>query len=400
MTKIKDNTLDKILILLFLLYSFFLSRRGGSAKDTVALLVMGGVLFYSYKNGIEKYLEYKKEIFISILYLILVTISYIIEVNKEGDKFYVFTHATLYSIGFMIVLINYKLDNAYVKFIFPLLIFFSLPPMYRGFKDIYLNFDAVTSFVYRIRGGTYTTHYAEELGIYLLIGIFALLYYKKIYLKFIFLIHIFANLILIFATQSRNTFLVIPVTIISILILMNWKKGIIISLIFIASLGLLFKYSHKIANINRIKNSISTVEKIKQDARYGLFTQGINEARDTIIVGRGFYHFKEKTIERPNQNLESFHNNLIETAVTQGVVTLVVYVIFLITIFVRLAKNYFKEEDRNKKYIRLLATAIFIFSNLYGLFETAFYSEKIYQLTFTIFALSFILDKKSNTLKF
>ena len=78
MTKIKYNTLDKILILLFLLYSFFLSRRWGSAKDTVALLVMGGVLFYSYKNGIEKYLEYKKEIFISILYLILVTISYII----------------------------------------------------------------------------------------------------------------------------------------------------------------------------------------------------------------------------------------------------------------------------------------------------------------------------------
>ena len=58
-------------------------------------------------------------------------------------------------------------------------------------------------------------------------------------------------------------------------------------------------------------------------------------------------------------------------------------------------KNYFKEKDRLKRYIKLSALAIFIFSILYGLFEPIFYFEKIYQLIFTIIALSFIIDDTS-----
>jgi len=55
-------------------------------------------------------------------------------------------------------------------------------------------------------------------------------------------------------------------------------------------------------------------------------------------------------------------------------------------------KNYFKEDDRLKRYIKLYALAVFIFSILYGLFEPIFYFEKIYQLIFTIIAISFIVD--------
>ena len=59
-------------------------------------------------------------------------------------------------------------------------------------------------------------------------------------------------------------------------------------------------------------------------------------------------------------------------------------------------KNYFKENDRLKRYIKLYGLAVFIFSLLYGLFEPIFYFEKIYQLIFTIIAISFIIDDNEN----
>ena len=98
----------------------------------------------------------------------------------------------------------------------------------------------------------------------------------------------------------------------------------------------------------------------------------------------------------PIEAVDHYHNIFIETAVTQGVFTLIVYILFLITLFIRMLKNYFKEKDRLKRYIKLYALAVLIFSILYGLFESIFYFEKIYQLIFTIIALSFIIDDTSN----
>ena len=97
----------------------------------------------------------------------------------------------------------------------------------------------------------------------------------------------------------------------------------------------------------------------------------------------------------PIEAVDHYHNIFIETAVTQGLFTSVIYVLFLITLFIRMLKNYFKENDRLKRYIKLYATAVLIFSTLYGLFEPIFYFEKIYQLIFTIIALSFIIDDTS-----
>ena len=75
---------------------------------------------------------------------------------------------------------------------------------------------------------------------------------------------------------------------------------------------------------------------------------------------------------------------------------MIVYIIFLITLFIRMLNNYFKEDNRLKRYIKLYTLAVFIFSILYGLFEPIFYFEKIYQLIFTIIAISFIIDDSEN----
>ena len=380
MLKEKKNFWEQLIAFSMLVYLYFLSRRGGNSKDIVSILIMIFTLIYSYKEGIKRYLTYKKEIIISILYIILVGLSYIILDDKGGDRFYAFSHATLFSVGFMIILLNYKLDNKHIKYILPLLLIISLPSMYRGIVDFYKHYNVITQ--YRIEGNTYTTKYAAELGVYLLLGIFSIVYYKKIYIKLLLIPYIFINLWLIFLTQSRNTFIAIPLTIIFLYTIVDWKKGIII----------LFKYNHNIANINRIKNSISTVEKVKVDARYIIFLDGIEKAKNHFFIGEGFFKYRGGKLNTPIEITEHYHNIFIETAVTQGVFTLIVYITFLIILFIRMLKNYFKEDDRLKRYIKLYALAVFIFSILYGLFEPIFYFEKIYQLIFTIIAISFIID--------
>jgi len=390
----KRNFWGQLIAFSMLVYLFFLSRRGGSSKDIVSILIMLFIIIYSYREGVKRYLTYKKEIIISIFYIILVGVSYIILDNKGNDRFYTFTHATLFSIGFMIVLLNYKLENKYVKYILPLLILISFPSMYKGILDFYKHYNVIVQ--YRIEGDTYTTKYAAEIGIYLLLGIFSAIYYKKIYIKLLLVLYILINLGLIFLTQSRNTFIAIPLTIVFLYTIVDWKKGIIILLILLGGLGVLFKYNHNIANVNRIKSTISTVEKVKVDARYIIFLDGIKKAKNHLLVGEGFFKYRGGTLNTPIEVTEHYHNIFIETAVTQGVFTLVIYIVFIITLFIRMLKNYFKENDRLKRYIKLYGLAVFIFSLLYGLFEPIFYFEKIYQLIFTIIAISFIIDDNEN----
>ena len=394
MIKEKNNFLSQLIAFSILVYLFFLSRRGGNTKDFISILIMLFTLIYSYKEGIKRYLTYKKEIIISMLYIALVTVSYLILDDKGDDRFYTFTHATFFSIGFMLVLLNYKLDNKYGRYILPLLIAISLPAIYKGALDFYKNYAIISQ--YRIEGSSYTTKYAAEVGIYLLLGIFSFAYYKKIYVRLLLVPYILTNLGLILSTQSRNTFIAIPLTIIFLYTVVDWKKGIIILLILLGSLGILFKSNYNITNVNRIKSSISTMEKVKVDARYIIFLDGIEKAKNHIFIGEGFFKYRGGKLNTPIEVTEHYHNIFIETAITQGVFTLVVYIIFIITLFTRILKNYFKENDRLKKYIKLYALAVFVFSILYGLFEPIFYFEKIYQLIFTIITISFIIDDTSN----
>ena len=393
MIKEKNNFWSQLIAFSILVYLLFLSRRGGNSKDIVSILIMLFILVYSYKEGIKRYLSYKKEIVTGILYIALVTISYLILDDKGNDRFYTFTHATFFSIGFMLILLNYKLDNKYTKYILPLLIAISLPSMYKGVLDFYKNYAVISQ--YRIEGTSYTTKYAAEVGIYLLLGIFSFAYYKKIYIRLLLLPYILTNLGLILSTQSRNTFIAIPLTIIFLYTVVDWKKGIIILLILLGGLGILLKSNYNVSNINRIKSSVSTVEKIKVDARYIIFLDGIEKAKNHIFIGDGFYKYKGGKLITPIEAVDHYHNIFIETAVTQGVFTSVIYIVFLITLFIRMLKNYFKENDRLKRYIKLYATAVLVFSVLYGLFEPIFYFEKIYQLIFTIIVLSFIIDDTS-----
>ena len=390
----KNNFLNALIILSMLAYLFFLSRRGGDTKDVLSIFIMFLIFIYSFKNGIKRYLIHKRDIIIGVLYLVLVTISYVIVDEKGDDKFYTFLHTTIFSIGFMLVLLNYKLEDKYIKYILPTLLLISVPSIYKGIIDAYKNLDILQ--YYRIIGDTSTPKYAAEIGIYLLLGFFSFFYYKKIYVKILLACYTLITLMLTFFTQSRGAFLAVPLTIILIFTILDWKKGLIAIIITLGLAFSSFKYSNKIRVIDRIESSIMTKEKIKKDARYTIFSDGIKEAKNYPIIGKGFFFYKGQKLHSANENIDHYHNNFIETAVTQGLLTLGIYIVFLINLLISLLKNYFNEKDTLKKYIKLLAISVLLFINFYGFFEVSFYFEKIYQLVFTIIAVSFIIDNKNN----
>ena len=390
----KNNFLNGLIILSMLVYLFFLSRRGGDTKDVLSIFIMFLIFIYSFKNGVKGYLMHKRDIIIGVLYLILVIISYVIVDEKGDDKFYTFLHTTIFSIGFMLVLLNYKLEDKYIKYILPTLLLISVPSIYKGIIDAYKNLDILQ--YYRIVGDTSTPKYAAEIGIYLLLGFFSFFYYKKIYVKILLACYTLITLMLTFFTQSRGAFLAVPLTIILIFTILDWKKGLIAIIITLGLAFSSFKYSNKIRVIDRIESSIMTKEKIKKDARYTIFSDGIKEAKNYPIIGKGFFFYKGQKLHSAGENIDHYHNNFIETAVTQGLLTLSIYIIFLINLLISLLKNYFSEKDILKKYIKLLAISVFLFINFYGFIEVSFYFEKIYQLVFTIIAISFIIDNKND----
>ena len=390
----KNNFLNALIILSMLAYLFFLSRRGGDTKDVFSIFIMFLIFIYSFKNGIKRYLIHKRDIIIGVLYLVLVTISYVIVDEKGDDKFYTFLHTTIFSIGFMLVLLNYKLEDKYIKYILPTLLLISVPSIYKGIIDAYKNLAILL--YYRIIGDTSTPKYAAEIRIYLLLGFFSFFYYKKIYVKILLACYTLITLMLMFFTQSRGAFLAVPLTIILIFTILDWKKGLIAIIITLGLAFSSFKYSNKIRVIDRIESSIMTKEKIKKDARYTIFSDGIKEAKNYPIIGKGFFFYKGQKLHSAGENIDHYHNNFIETAVTQGLLTLSIYIIFLINLLISLLKNYFSEKDILKKYIKLLAISVFLFINFYGFIEVSFYFEKIYQLVFTIIAISFIIDNKND----
>ena len=156
---------------------------------------------------------------------------------------------------------------------------------------------------------------------------------------------------LVFFTQSRGAFLAVPLTIILIFTILDWKKGLIAVIITLGLAFSSFKYSNKIRVIDRIESSIMTKEKIKKDARYTIFSDGIKEAKNYPIIGKGFFFYKGQKLHSADENIDHYHNNFIETAVTQGLLTLSIYIIFLINLLISLLKNYFSEKDTLKKYI-------------------------------------------------
>lgn len=387
----KNNFFEKAVLVVGILYLYFISRRGGDTRYVFSLMLMGITLIQSFKTGFEKYFFYKKEIIFSLIYMFFICLSFYFTKEKV-DKLNDFLNMTVYTIIFMCICLSLKIEEKYYKYFIPLIMLFSLESIFRGLKEMYKNYEILSW--YRIGGGRYTTVYAGELSIYVLIGIVAFLYYKEIYKKIICLGYIGINLILIVFAQSRASMFGIPLALMILFFVLDRKKGIIASLIILTLGVFLFKAFPEAKPIKRL-STLTSIEKIKKTTRMPIYMLGIKDGKENMIKGVGFYKYKNERfyVKETGERPPHYHNIFIETFATQGIFTLISYVAFLSVIFIRLVKNYFLETERENKYIKILALAVFIFGMVYGLGEPIFYLKKMNQLIFTVITMTFIVDK-------
>lgn len=384
---------EKIIKVLGLIFLFFLARRGGNTKFKIAMIIIMSSNYYFYKikeiDIIKKYIPLYVS---SFLYLITLVISFLFSKNIMNERIIDFLGMSLFSIVLFLTIINLKFSKKEILSIFPILLVLSLGSIYNGVTDLITHYSELSW--YRISGRTYTTIYAGELGIYFLMGCVSLTIFKKRWEKLLIILYVLIILILIIFTKSRNTMLMLPVTFGIIFLLRDKIKGIKnLLLMFFFSVFLIVN-PFKLSFLSRL-SSLNSIHKIEGAPRIAIFKQGIINAKDNLLLGEGFYKYKEMTLDLGNNvgHHPHYHNIFIETLATQGIITFIFYILFLSVLGFYLIKNYYIEKDLELKKVRLLSLAVFIFMTLYGLAEPIFYFTKIYMLLFIIISVNFWENK-------
>lgn len=393
MKSLKEKiSIEKITYLLGILFLYFFSRRGGDTRYYFqgSLMVIG--LYYIYINRWKDIKNNKFLYGITGIYTILLGLVFLLS-NNRSENFTIFLGMTLFSGIFFLIGKNIKVEKKYYKYIIPLFMIFSLGSVYRGVEDVIKN-KSILSY-YRIAGGTYTTVYAMEIGVYILLGIFGIILFKKIYFKFLSGIYVVINIILLICTKSRNTMVAIPLTLLIIYFIWNRKRGSIILLLgLILGIGII-KNSEKIPPLQRLQ-TLSSIENIKKNARYEIYITGLKMGKEKPFFGEGFYEYRHTGFVTRKNGIKypHFHNMFMETYVTEGILVLISYILFIGGLLYK-SLNCLKKLDVENKKIMLLGLSVLIFGILYGQFESIIYFTKPYIMLFILLTICFIItDEK------
>lgn len=378
-----NKWINIVIYTLFILLFYSFSRRGG---DVLSYSILGIILMVFLQMIVKK--KYNFFNYVSLtgtVYLLLLSCLFF---NSENirENLDIFLGMTVYSIVFMFFIANYEIDIKYYKYIIPLFSLSSIGPIYRGIKDMVENYKILS--YYRIAAGTYTTVYALELGIYFLVGIIGILYNKNKLIKYIYLVYVLLVSILIIHTQSRTTMLGIILPLFLLLVLWNYKKGSIMFITIILFIGILYSSFPNFKPFVRAKTLIG-IEKIERTPRYPIFKRGIEIGIENKYKGVGFYFYKDKNFvvdSLQGSKFSHFHNIIVETFTTQGLLITLSFVGFLLALFIKLIKNYFESQENRE--LKILGIVVFIFGIIYGISEPIFYFTKLYELIFIIIGIS------------
>lgn len=389
--KIKEKIdFDDIFYIVGILYLLFLFRRGGDSKYKMAVLMIVLSSIYGYKNRFENVKKYLPMYIFGGLYLLALSIVFYVTANKTNGRVEDFLGMTLYSVVFFLATINIKLDEKIYSKIIPLITLFSLEILYRGFKLLYRHQINIFKYWYRLSGKNYTTIYAAELGIGVIIGIVGIYIYNSKKAKVFYMIYTSLFLVLLYFTKSRNSMLMIPVTLAILLVLKYKKKSLIGLVIVLFSFSMLIKVAPKTNGLKRL-STFSSLKRVKSDPRYEIFGKGVEKGKENLLLGEGFYFYKDKGISTTKVGLQPhYHNIFIETLATEGVITLIFYILFLSSIVFYMIRNHIVEKNDKIKNIKFLTMGVSFFILLYGLAEPVFYFTKIYMILFTFISINFI----------
>lgn len=366
---------------LFIIMIFFTIRKGSERFWVSFVFCIVIILKCMYK---KKILFWDKKLIFSYgIYTVFLIMSYL----KNPTEIKPFSRFILCSYFLFFCLAQLEINKKFYSKILLIISSLSLISSYRGFREWKLH---SFSNVYRIIETNSPTIYTIELAIYVFISLFCFFTLKNIYARIIaMIVFLFSGFVLI-GTHSRVTLILVPMLLIVIFIgylmkneKLNYK---IIGIIFL-SIFLISNTSFFYKNTKRLESV--KIEKLKKETRIKIYTKGIQDFIKNNYKGLGFNYYGNHELGAISweKNLH-LHNNILEILVTQGIGSLIFYMIvniLLLIEFIKKIKEKILEEQRIMNY---LAIILLIFINLAGVVDTTIYLYKSTLLVSIIYGLS------------
>lgn len=379
----------EILSMLTMIFLFFIIRKG-SERYVVDYVLMGITIFFClYK---KKYNKISMGLIVSIVgYIFFITLSFL-KSDSINFNIELFFKIVFHNYLLFICLTQLELNEKYYKNFLVFFILCSLIVTIKGLEEWHLN---KFSPYYRVKMRTEPTILTIEVGIYVLMSFFSLLYSKKIIVKVIsFIIFVLSFLVLI-STNSRITLLVIPL-IIAITLLIKFKIKFKYLIVFFI-LGICFiKEPHVNKYLYRVKQ-LTSIENIKKETRVKIWIKGINDFKENKYKPLGFYYYRNHELGAISwEKNPHLHNNFLEIIVSQGIGAIMFYICFNIFLLLEFIKKLKLTQIESQKILIYLSIAIIAFLNLTGLTDCNIYFSKVNQLAFFMFALALCKVKGEN----
>ena len=410
---------EKITAFLIILQNFILilfplifSKRGNQTRNNAILVLIILTIVYLIIQKKKINLD-KKIIFYGLGCILFMTISvFLLKNDYTSEKFKIYSRNMLAIIfGFCITQI--KLKEKTLKYILPIFTISSIFPIWRALNEWYEKGFSINE---RIFGDNWPTVFAVELGIFLLISIVVLLYEKNYIIKTVAVFSAILGYVALVGTQTRITILIIPVIYFLVLMIKNYKLGIIFSIFFviIAFLIITFNFEKYFSRFDLNNRDGSYSSKI----RILTYERSIEMIKKSHLLGIGFYNFQDKSLaispelkkyiivngedkivdpELPvnestlrvyaDTNSHS-HNNLLEILLAQGILGLICYILFYYNMLKNCILNLKKciNEEYKKFFILGLFVILYLFLN--GMVESNIYMEKVNQMAFLLLGLA------------
>ena len=397
------------LILIF--YPFLLGKDGSHTRYivTIAFVILG--IFNLLIN--KKVHSIPKKILVSFLGCIVFLSLSLIKLDKVYlNEIIIYYKEIVVCFLFVIMLTQLDINEKLKKCMLPLISVFSLYPLYRAMREWSLmGFDTEI----RLTGNHGPSIFAVELGLFAIVSLIVILYYKKIYLKVIALIAGVLCLFCILGTQTRSVIIILPLIIIGILVIRNFKVGILASLALCAVL--VFFVSLNPDEYLRRFDTENSDGGASNNIRMEIYKRSVKVGIESKFMGIGFFNYRraslamepyytdyidydkkeykeEKVPEPLNVKAmacvaEHTHSNFLEVLITQGIFAFLFYIFLIFSLFWELIKKFRQELEEINKGIILAALAALLFVTLNGIIDVNLYMNQVNQLLALLLGIAF-----------
>lgn len=382
------------IIVFFIAYSWIVFKGKSYDLKLIFLLILVEIIKKKLKK--ETFILNKKILWLGIFWIFWMTFSYFYTIKMDGEviklKKIFYVNVVFKGILLSIILAQIKLEEMYYK-----ILTYSIPIMilihnYKGMKilhklGIFANRNTWNNEVA-------VNHYSFLLGDFIIIimGLIFGIKNRKMRLGLITVL-VFLNIILFLGPRSRNT--ILGVLLITFFYFVKWgfksKKKInkiIVLLSIIVSISVIgIKFGKEL----RIDRLINKEKMVKSEGRVDVYKEGIRVLKEdtNLLVGNGFYAYYGNKIKLPREKLSSFHNNLLDLTITQGILGGLLYLLFFLLVIRDMWKASLSMGDEEEKYLIDIAQKLSFYLLFIGLFDDALYAGRVSSVVFLFIGLGY-----------